>query len=86
MSTLKSTYRQPYATGALRTITSVSECYVLKVKMNPIKKYVIRGGSWFGNPENFRSAIRYGYNPVSRGSYVGFRVLCIKSKNESKFN
>ncbi|MEL7331055.1 MAG: formylglycine-generating enzyme family protein [Cyanobacteria bacterium J06560_2] len=37
---------------------------------------VCRGGSWVVNPEDCRSAYRYGDNPESRNSYLGFRVSC----------
>ncbi len=35
---------------------------------------VLRGGSWYYNPRNCRSAFRYYGDPVLRGSYIGFRV------------
>ncbi len=35
---------------------------------------VLRGGSWFGKPENLRSAARFGFNPVDWGVNVGFRL------------
>jgi len=37
---------------------------------------VLRGGSWFVNPEFARSAFRDGVRPGGRHSGVGFRVLC----------
>ncbi len=35
---------------------------------------VIRGGSWYSEPRCCRSAIRCGYAPGERNSYLGFRV------------
>ena len=35
---------------------------------------VLRGGSWFNDPRALRAAFRLGVGPVSRLSYVGFRV------------
>jgi hypothetical protein len=37
---------------------------------------VLRGGSWFGDPDLARSAARGYYDPDSRYGRVGFRVLC----------
>ena len=37
---------------------------------------VIRGGSWRGQGEDCRAAVRIGYAPDSRFSQVGFRVAC----------
>jgi formylglycine-generating enzyme required for sulfatase activity len=37
---------------------------------------VLRGGSWYFNPENCRSAFRYWSAPGSTDDYVGFRVVC----------
>ncbi len=38
---------------------------------------VIRGGSWDGNPSYCRSAIRGTVARADRGSYIGFRVVCV---------
>ena len=38
---------------------------------------VIRGGSWFDDPQGCRSAYRFGCDPVSRYTYGGFRVVCV---------
>jgi formylglycine-generating enzyme required for sulfatase activity len=38
-------------------------------------KRVVRGCSWVSNAEGCRSAIRFGYDPGSRISYLGFRLL-----------
>jgi formylglycine-generating enzyme required for sulfatase activity len=38
---------------------------------------VLRGGSWYGGAVRARSAARSSSGPVSRLSYVGFRVLCL---------
>jgi formylglycine-generating enzyme required for sulfatase activity len=35
---------------------------------------VLRGGSWYSDPQNLRSADRYGYAPTYRIDYLGFRV------------
>jgi formylglycine-generating enzyme required for sulfatase activity len=35
---------------------------------------VLRGGSWNDEPENLRSALRYGWFTDYRSSYIGFRV------------
>ncbi|MFK8185209.1 MAG: formylglycine-generating enzyme family protein [Phormidesmis sp.] len=37
---------------------------------------VVRGGSWFNNPRNCRSAFRNDSSPGARLSFVGFRVSC----------
>jgi formylglycine-generating enzyme required for sulfatase activity len=37
----------------------------------------LRGGSWDNFPVNCRSAFRYGYIPVDRINYLGFRVACV---------
>ena len=36
---------------------------------------VIRGGSWFNQPENCRVAYRLNYNPQNRHSRIGFRLV-----------
>jgi len=36
---------------------------------------VLRGGGWYDPPENARSAIRVGDNPVHRLGLLGFRVV-----------
>jgi formylglycine-generating enzyme required for sulfatase activity len=38
---------------------------------------VLRGGSWYVNPGNCRSAFRNRHLPVLRDNYVGFRVACV---------
>jgi formylglycine-generating enzyme required for sulfatase activity len=35
---------------------------------------VLRGGSWYDNPDFLRSADRNGVRPGGRGNYIGFRV------------
>ena len=35
---------------------------------------VLRGGSWYGNPNSLRSANRYGYTTDFRSNYYGFRL------------
>jgi formylglycine-generating enzyme required for sulfatase activity len=40
---------------------------------------VIRGGSWFSNPRDCRSADRYWHAPDYRSSFLGFRVLRVRS-------
>ena len=40
------------------------------------KSRVVRGGSWYLDPEYCRSAIRYNYTPGDRYYDVGFRVVC----------
>lgn len=37
---------------------------------------VLRGGSWFNSPHNLRSAYRLSYDPDSRFSPLGFRIVC----------
>ncbi len=37
---------------------------------------VLRGGSWYGNPRNCRSAVRFSYTPDGRDDDGGFRVVC----------
>ncbi len=36
---------------------------------------VIRGGSWFGNAKNCRSASRFHWPPNSRSEFIGFRLV-----------
>jgi formylglycine-generating enzyme required for sulfatase activity len=36
---------------------------------------VVRGGSWFSNSQNCRSASRFYYAPNSRSDFVGFRLV-----------
>ena len=36
---------------------------------------VLRGGSWFSQSRNARSAYRYWIQPVNRNLYLGFRVV-----------
>jgi formylglycine-generating enzyme required for sulfatase activity len=38
---------------------------------------LLRGGSWYYNPRNCRSAIRYGIAPDDRNYFIGFRVVCV---------
>lgn len=38
---------------------------------------LIRGGSWYGVPDNCRSALRGRNYPVIRNNGIGFRVVCI---------
>jgi formylglycine-generating enzyme required for sulfatase activity len=35
---------------------------------------VVRGGSWYGTPDNARAAVRVGNTPDSRNGDIGFRV------------
>jgi formylglycine-generating enzyme required for sulfatase activity len=37
---------------------------------------IVRGGSWYDDPRNCRSATRGSYYPVNRIDYIGFRVIC----------
>jgi formylglycine-generating enzyme required for sulfatase activity len=37
---------------------------------------LLRGGSWFSNPENCRSAFRNDNNLVNDNNNIGFRVVC----------
>ncbi|TVP65950.1 MAG: hypothetical protein EA342_13180 [Leptolyngbya sp. LCM1.Bin17] len=37
----------------------------------------MRGGSWYDNPDNCRSAIRNRNNPGNRNNNIGFRVVCV---------
>ena len=38
---------------------------------------LLRGGSWYFNPRNCRSASRYDNHPVIRNDSIGFRVCCL---------
>ena len=44
---------------------------------NETSNRVIRGGSWFVNPRNCRSATRFDSTPVYRNDFTGFRVCCL---------
>lgn len=41
---------------------------------------VLRGGSWGDDPWDCRSAMRFNYEPATRGFIVGFRAVCIASR------
>jgi formylglycine-generating enzyme required for sulfatase activity len=43
---------------------------------NKSPRYVTRGGSWFNNPRDCRSATRNIINPEDSSSEIGFRVVC----------
>jgi formylglycine-generating enzyme required for sulfatase activity len=38
---------------------------------------LLRGGSWYGNPGNCRSACRNHIQPGNANNDVGFRVVCL---------
>ncbi|MGA1369802.1 MAG: SUMF1/EgtB/PvdO family nonheme iron enzyme [Blastocatellia bacterium] len=38
---------------------------------------VIRGGGWYSDAVDCRSAARYGFDPGRRGDALGFRLLRI---------
>ncbi|TVP65956.1 MAG: hypothetical protein EA342_13195 [Leptolyngbya sp. LCM1.Bin17] len=38
---------------------------------------IVRGGSWYDNPDNCRSAVRGRSSPGNRNDIVGFRVVCV---------
>ena len=38
---------------------------------------VIRGGSWFDNAKDCRSALRYGRGPAGRFNFIGFRLALV---------
>ncbi|MFN9622316.1 MAG: SUMF1/EgtB/PvdO family nonheme iron enzyme [Cyanobacteriota bacterium] len=38
---------------------------------------MLRGGSWFNEPRNCRSAYRNSNHPGNRNDNVGFRVCCL---------
>ncbi|MBU6230472.1 MAG: SUMF1/EgtB/PvdO family nonheme iron enzyme [Cyanobacteria bacterium REEB459] len=38
--------------------------------------HLVRGGSWYNNPVNCRSANRNRNNPNNRNNNIGFRVVC----------
>jgi formylglycine-generating enzyme required for sulfatase activity len=35
---------------------------------------VLRGGSWFHDPENVQATYRYCFSPAYRGGTIGFRL------------
>jgi formylglycine-generating enzyme required for sulfatase activity len=41
------------------------------------KTRLLRGGSWFFQPQDCRSAFRFRSRPGNRDSYRGFRVCCL---------
>ncbi|MBN83995.1 MAG: hypothetical protein CMJ70_28040 [Planctomycetaceae bacterium] len=46
---------------------------------NSGSRRVLRGGSWSSLAGFWRSSLRYGRRPSSRGNRVGFRVTCVPS-------
>ena len=40
-------------------------------------KKVLRGGSWYYNPDYCRSAFRFKFSRENRYDFIGFRVICI---------
>ena len=42
-----------------------------------LKMRLLRGGSWFNEPHDCRSAYRDGYRPADLDDNVGFRVCCL---------
>ena len=42
---------------------------------------VLRGGGWFNDARNVRSAIRVGDSPSSRNYYLGFRLVRVDNKS-----
>jgi formylglycine-generating enzyme required for sulfatase activity len=40
---------------------------------------VLRGGAWFYNANDLRAALRNWSPPDARGTFIGFRVLCVSS-------
>ncbi len=43
---------------------------------DPNTRRLLRGGSWFIDPCNCRSATRFNVTPVNRDDFIGFRVVC----------
>jgi formylglycine-generating enzyme required for sulfatase activity len=41
------------------------------------KNKLLRGGSWYGDPWDCRSAVRSGSHPGLRNDFIGFRVCCL---------
>ena len=41
---------------------------------------LLRGGSWFGKPQNCRSASRYSYALGNSNNDIGFRVVCMAAR------
>jgi formylglycine-generating enzyme required for sulfatase activity len=46
-----------------------------KVQLEGSNNRVVRGGSWRGNQNNARAAVRYRLNPFNRHDFTGFRVV-----------
>jgi formylglycine-generating enzyme required for sulfatase activity len=46
---------------------------------NENKYRLLRGGSWYVNPRNCRSAYRLDNLPVTPDDYFGFRVVCVRA-------
>jgi len=44
---------------------------------NQTKLLLLRGGSWYDEPDNCRSALRSHYSRADRNHYVGFRVVVV---------
>ena len=48
-----------------------------EAKDDPLKRRLLRGGSWDIHPRICRSAYRNGSHPDDRGGGIGFRVCCL---------
>ena len=48
-----------------------------EAKANDLKWRLLRGGSWYNNPGNCRSAYRDDVHPADRYIGIGFRVCCL---------
>ena len=59
------------------------EAEVLNGSERDERRHVLRGGSWFYDPSNCRSACRVRSHPVVTSNDVGFRVCCLPRESLS---
>jgi formylglycine-generating enzyme required for sulfatase activity len=50
---------------------------VEEAKESKQRTRLLRGGSWYRNPRNCRSACRLNFQPVNSSNHIGFRVCCL---------
>ena len=74
-ATTPGTAARPAATATSRSAATTAPVSA-SVAFDDVPR-LLRGGSWSDYPGYCRSAFRYGYPPVNRIIYIGFRVCCL---------